>query len=140
MKNLIITSIFSLISLVSFSQKLNFMSFGFYSVNITTNPKIKLQKLTNVKPTKDFTHWDGFNHYEVDLNKKVVIHCYVGEAYGEKLKIYNLITTKDYYSFDVKSKSATERSFLIPRNQKSKYNLLIKYKEGDSTHVALFGS
>ena len=141
MKTTILTSIIVMSSFFSVSQvKFNFMTFGFHRIDVTNNPKIKLEKLINVDPSGDLSYWDGFNHYEVDLNKKLVTHCFVGEVQGEKLKIFNLVESKNYYSFDVKGKGATEKSFLIPKTKNSKYFLLIKYKSGKDTEVALFGS
>jgi hypothetical protein len=40
--------------------------------------------------------------------------------------------------FDVKSKGSGDMSFLIPTDKKSKYRLMVKYKNGDNTRVALF--
>lgn len=141
MKNLILTSIFIISALFSIAQeKMNFMTFGFYMVDVTNNPKVKLPQLINAKPSEDLGYWDGFNHYEIDFKKKVLIHSYVGEktGQGEVIKITNLVESDDYYSFDVKSKGSGHMSFLIPINKKSKYKLLIKYKNGNNTRVALF--
>jgi hypothetical protein len=142
MKELIVTGIFIFLSLFSIAQgKINFMTFGFHRIDITNNPKIKLEKFLNVVPSGNLSFWEGFNHYEIDLKNKLVIHIYVGEIQGEKLKIFNLVESNDYYSFDVKGKGTTEEmSFLIPKSKNTKYNLLIKYKSGVNTRVALFDS
>jgi hypothetical protein len=139
MKNFVLTSIFIISALFSIAQeKLNFMTFGFYRVDVTNNPKIKLPQLINTNPSEELGYWDGFNHYEIDLKKKVLIHIYVGESQGEVIKIKNLVKTNNYYLFDVKSKVSGDMSFLIPINKKSKYRLLVKYKIGNNTRVALF--
>ena len=118
------------------------MTFNFKTMDVTKNPKVELKNLYKVGPTGKTSYWDGFNHYEIDLNKKVLIHSYVGEetGQGERMKIKNLVKTKDYFSFNVRSKEWAEMSFLIPRNTKSKYKLLIKYKSGKDTEVAFFES
>jgi hypothetical protein len=129
MKNFVLTSIFIISALFSIAQeKLNFMTFGFYRVDVTNNPKIKLPQLINTNPSEELGY----------LKKKVLIHIYVGESQGEVIKIKNLVKTNNYYLFDVKSKVSGDMSFLIPINKKSKYRLLVKYKIGNNTRVALF--
>ena len=141
MKNLFLTSIFIISSLFSIAQeKNNFMTFNFKTMDITKNPNVKLENLTKVGPTGDVNYWDGFNHYEIDLKKKIVIHCYVGEesGQGDKYKIFNLKKTNDYYIFDVKDKESNKMTFLIPLKKESKYKLLVKYITGKNTEVAFF--
>jgi hypothetical protein len=108
-------------------------------MDVTKNSKVELKTLYKVDPFGKTSYWDGFNHYEIDLKK---IYSYVGEltGQGEKMKITNLVKTKNYFSFKAKSKDWGEMSFLIPRNTKSKYKLLVKYKSEKDIQVAFFDS
>ena len=143
MKNLILTSIFIISTLFSIAQeKISFATFNFKIMDVTKNPKVNLETIYKVGPSGKIDHWDGFNHYEVDLKKMVLIHSYVGEetGNGEKNKILNFKKTKDFYSFDAKDSECGKISYFIPRDKKSKYKLLIKYKSGKNTEVAFFDS
>jgi hypothetical protein len=109
-------------------------------MDITKNPNTKVESLVNVNLNDSVKYWDGFNHYEIDLKRKTLIHRFVGKSEGEKIsyKIHNFVKTKEYYKFDIDDIKCGKMTYLIPLKKDNKYKLLIKYKDGDNYEVAFF--
>ena len=97
MKNLIITAIFFLISLVSFSQTYTFDvgNYNFYTVNGFS------EKDAIIKNTKQFESKVSKKHYVLNLDKKIVTVS--GNGTVDKLKITDVIKKGNETEFIVES-------------------------------------
>ena len=140
MKNFILTIVFITNSMLMFSQSMfNFVGIGFIYCDIT-NQSIKIESLLKSGPIGDVKTSDGFNHYEINLDTKKFIHRYAGENTGirELSKITNMVKTKDYIKFDVKTNEFGIMTCYINNNQSNKNQFLVKYNNGSKTEVAFF--
>ena len=123
MKNLIITAIFFLISLVSFSQTYTFdvKNYNLYVANGFS------EKDTIIKNTKQFTSKVSNKHYVLDLNKKIASVSENGSV--EKLKITDVIKKGNETEFQVESSvdGAT-----------TTFSIYLTFKNNNIANVCLF--
>ena len=140
MKNFILTIVFITNSMLMFSQStFNFVGIGFKYCDIT-NQTIKVESLLKSGPIGDVKTSEGFNHYEINLDTKTFIHNYAGEntRIEDVSKITNMVKTKDYIKFDVKTDEFGVITCLINQDPYCSNQFLVKYKNGSKTEVAFF--
>ncbi len=125
MKNLIITAIFFLISLVSFSQTYTFdvKNYNFYTVNGFS------EKDTIIKNTKQFVSQVSNKHYVLNLNKKIATVSENGTV--DKLKITDVIKRGNETEFQIESSvggaTTTFSIYLTFKNNKISHVCLLWY-------------
>ncbi len=141
MKNLILTIAFLFSTMLAFSQsEFNFVGMGFYYIDFT-NPKSEMSYLLQNGPKSESAIWsDGFNHFEIHLDEKTFTHRYSGGEEGVKTvsKITNIVKTSDYVKFDVKTKDFGTLTCMVSLNDKSNYEFIVKYKNGNNTELAFY--
>ena len=123
MKNLIITSVFFLINLVSFSQTYTFdvKDYDFY---IT---KGFSEKDTIIKNTKQFVSKVSDKHYVLSIDKKIAFVYENGVE--EKFEITDVITNGNESEFILESSV----DGLI-----TTFSIYLTFKKNDVSHVCLF--
>jgi hypothetical protein len=127
-------------SFVSLAQsEFNFFGFGFNYIDYTS-PQTKMESLLIYGPVKEPVLWsDGFNLFEINIDKKTFTHNYVNETgLGETSTITNLIKTEEYIKFNVTSKKFGPYTCMISLNTNSKYGFIVKYNKGNKTQIAFF--
>lgn len=123
MKNLIITAIFFLISLVSFSQTYTFdvKNYNLYVINGFS------EKDTIIKNTKQFAPQVSNKHYVLNLDKKIVTVSENGTV--DKLKITDVI------------KKGNETEFIVESSVNgatTMFSIYLTFKNNKISHVCLF--
>ncbi len=133
------TSLIMFVSMTFSQTTFYFFGIGFTYCDIT-NKEIKVESLLKSGPVGNVMKSDGFNHYEINLDTKNFIHRYAGENTGirEISKITNMVKTKDYIKFDVKTNEFGVITCLINLDPYCSNQFLVKYKNGSKTEVAFF--
>jgi hypothetical protein len=120
-------------------SKFNFVGIGFIYCDITNQP-IKVESLLKSGPVGNVSTSEGFNHYEIYLDTKTFIHGCAVENTGVKevSKITNMVKTKDYINFDVKTNEFGIMTCYINNCKNNQYQFAVQYKNGSKTEVAFF--
>jgi hypothetical protein len=142
MKNFFLSIVFFFSTFLVFSQsKFNFVGIGFSYCDIT-DKNIKLESFLKTGPIGNVMKSKGFNHYEINLNTKTFIHTYTGYNTGVEdiSKITNLVKTKEYIKFDVKTDNFGTITCVINLDEDSDNSFIVKYKSGENVEVAFFNT
>lgn len=123
MKNLIITAIFFLISLVSFSQTYTF-DVKNYNLYVTNGFS---EKDTIIKNTKQFVSQVSNKHYVLNLNKKIATVTENGNV--DKLKITDVIKRGNETEFQIESSVG---------GATTTFSIYLTFKNNKISHVCLF--
>lgn len=123
MKNLIITAIFFLISLVSFSQT---YTFDVKNYNLYTSNGFS-EKDTIIKNNKQFVSQVSNKHYVLNLNKKIATVSENGTVY--KLKITDVIKKGNETEIQVESSVGGATTI---------FSIYLTFKNNKISHVCLF--
>lgn len=140
MKNFFLSIVFLFSTFLVFSQSnFNFVGIGFSYCDIT-NKNVDIISLLKSGPFGDVMTSDGFNHFEIDLDNKTFTHRYAGDGVGVKdiSKITNVVKTKDYVKFNVKTDNFGDLTCVISLNGNFKFEFIVKYKDGNKTEVAFY--
>ena len=136
MKNLIITAIFFLISFISFSQKIKFLTSDWSY--LITNPKdLTIDDYEKILRSGGLNSSQGLNYYDIDLDNKIYIHGYLDDS-GEnfvynKTKIEKLISNEKYIKFEVKTKDFGVVNCIIPKNKKLGLKMVFSCRVSNSS-------
>lgn len=137
------TSLIMFVSMTFSQTTFYFFGIGFTYCDIT-NKEIKVESLLKSGPVGNVMKSEGFNHYEINLDTKTFIHNYAGEntRIEDVSKITNMVKTKEYIKFDVKTDEFGVITCYINKNknknQSNQNQFLVKYKNGSKTEVAFF--
>ena len=140
MKNFVLTIAFLFSTALVFSQSyFNFAGIGFSYCDIT-DKNADIVSLLKSGPVGDVMTSDGFNHFEINLDDKTFTHRYAGNEEGVKnvSKITNVVKTKDYVKFNVKTDDFGDLTCVISLNGNFKSEFIVKYKDGNKTEVAFY--
>ena len=126
MKNLITTTMFTLVSVFAFSQEYKFdvKSYDLYNISGYAEKDVILENV------KDFVPNVTNRSYVVDLGKKVTLF-YENNALVEKLEIEDVIQTNDGIEVVV-------NSYLTQKDLVTTFSIYLTLQNNEVSHVAFF--
>jgi flagellar assembly factor FliW len=126
MKNLISTTMFTLVSVFAFSQEYKFdvKSYDLYNISGYAEKDVILENV------KDFVPNVTNRSYVVDLGKKVTLF-YENNALVEKLEIEDVIQTNDGIEVVV-------NSYLTQKDLVTTFSIYLTLQNNEVSHVAFF--
>lgn len=145
MKKLFFLSLL-LFSVTSLSAQTIYNFFGLYGNDYydITDKKIKYEDILTSKDLGQAFLNEGFNHYEINLEKKTFTHNYItletGEPKGKEVvsEITNLVYGKTFIKFDVTTKDFGKVTLVINKDTSSVIDFVVVFKESNKTYAAVF--
>jgi hypothetical protein len=145
MKKLFFVSLL-LFFVTSLSAQTKYNFFGLYGNDYydITDKKMKYEDILTSDNLGQKLLNGGFNHYEINLEKKTFTHNYVTLETGEPdrkevvSKITNLVYGKGFIKFNVTTKDFGKLNLVINKDNSDDIGFVVVFKESDKTYAAVF--
>lgn len=145
MKKLFFVSLL-LFFVTSLSAQKVYNFFGLYGNDYydITDKKMKYEDILTSHNLGQTLSNEGFNHYEINLEKKTFTHNYItletGEPKGKEVvsDITNLIYGKTFIKFDVTTEDFGKVTLVINKDSSSDIDFVVVFKESNKTYAAVF--